>query len=114
AARTYGAQEMTSGGYYDICDTTSCQVYGGVAAETPATNRAVRNTKSKILTYNGTPAFTQFSSSSGGYTAKGSKPYLKAVKDPWDGWSGNPNHNWTKKVKRSTIESKYPGIGKLK
>ena len=29
------------GGYYDICDTTSCQVYGGAAAETSTTNDAV-------------------------------------------------------------------------
>ena len=114
AARTYAVQEMRPGRYYDICDTTACQVYGGASAETSATNSAVTKTKGDILTYNGEPAFTQFSSSSGGFTAKGSKPYLKAVKDPWDNWSGNANHNWTKSVKRSTIQSKYPGIGKLK
>src|SRR5699024_8436690 len=114
AARTYAVQEMRPGRYYDICDTTACQVYGGVSAETSATNNAVTKTKGDILTYNGEPAFTQFSSSSGGFTAKGSKPYLKAVKDPWDNWSGNANHHWTKSVKRSTIQSKYPGIGKLK
>ena len=56
--------------HYDICDTTSCQVYGGVDAETAATDSAIAATAGKILTYDGKPAFTQFSSSSGGYTRR--------------------------------------------
>jgi len=114
AARTYGVRGLNSSNYYDMCDTTSCQVYGGVAAETAATDAAVAGTKGKILTYNGSAAFTQFSSSSGGYTNKGSQPYLKPISDPWDGWSGNKNHAWTISVKASTIEKKYPTIGTLK
>ena len=114
AARTYGARTMGSGGYYDICDTTSCQVYGGVSAETDATDAAIKATAGKILTYDGKPALAQFSSSSGGYTNTGSQPYLKAVSDGWDGWSGNKNHDWTISVKASTIEKKYSSIGTLK
>ncbi len=114
AARTYGARSMGSSRHYDICDTTSCQVYGGAGAETSATDRAVEATSGKILTYGGKPAFTQFSSSSGGYSSKGSQPYLKAVKDSWDDWSGNPNHDWTKSVSASTIQKKYPAIGTLR
>lgn len=113
AARTYGVRAITSKRYYDICDTTSCQVYGGVASESNNTDAAVRGTAGRILTYKGSPAFTQFSSSSGGYTARGSMPYLIAKSDPWDNWSGNPVHNWTKTVSASTIERKYPSLGKL-
>ncbi len=114
AARTYGARSMGTSRYYDICDTTSCQVYGGADAETAATDKAVEATAGKILTYGGKPALAQFSSSSGGYSSAGSEAYLKAVSDPWDGWSGNANHSWTKSVSASTIQSKYPAIGTLK
>jgi len=114
AARTYGAQAMRGTGYYDICDTTSCQVYGGVDAERSTTDAAITATKGKILTYDGSPALAQFSSSSGGYTNQGSKPYLKPVSDSWDGWSGNANHSWSISVKASTIEKKYTSIGTLK
>ena len=114
AARTYGARAITSSRHYDICDTTSCQVYGGADAETSATDKAVAATAGKILTHDGKPALAQFSSSSGGYSSPGSEPYLKAVKDSWDDWSGNANHDWTKSVSASTIQSKYSSIGTLK
>ncbi|TXJ04696.1 MAG: SpoIID/LytB domain-containing protein [Aeromicrobium sp.] len=114
AARTYGVRSIEGNGAYDICDTTSCQVYGGVSAETANSNKAVDATKGKILTYGGKPAFTQFSSSSGGWTNKGSQPYLVPVRDDWDNFSGNKVHNWTLTVKASTIEKKYSSIGTLK
>ena len=116
AARTYAAYErahpLTS--RYQICDTTSCQVYGGRSAEHPASNRAVDATKGEIRSYRGDPAFTQFSSSSGGWTSAGSVPYLVAQKDPYDGWSGNPNHTWAVRVTDSRIESAFPQIGDLR
>lgn len=111
AARTYGARTMGSSGWYDICDTTSCQVYGGMSAETSRSNEAVSQTRGKVLTYGGKLAFTQFSASSGGYTNKGSQPYLKAVSDEWDGVSSNANHSWSIKVPVSRIRSAYPSIG---
>ncbi|MEJ7636222.1 SpoIID/LytB domain-containing protein [Aeromicrobium sp.] len=114
AARTYGVRAITSSRYYDICNTTACQVYGGVSRETATTDTAVRSTAGKILTYAGKPALTQFSSSSGGFSATGSQPYLKAVSDSYDNWSGNPHHSWTKTVAASTIERAYPSIGTLK
>ena len=109
AARTYGVRAITSRRYYDICDTTSCQVYRGVSAETTNTNNAIKATAGKILTYNNVPAFTQFSSSSGGYSALGSQPYLKAKTDAYD-----PALVWTKSVSASTLEKKYTTIGTLK
>ncbi|WP_332661753.1 SpoIID/LytB domain-containing protein [Aeromicrobium sp.] len=114
AARTYGVRSISSTRYYDICSTTACQVYGGVSRETANTNAAVSATNGKVLRYDGKPAFTQFSSSSGGYTSPGSQPYLKAVSDTWDNWSGNANHTWTKSVSAATIEKAYPAIGTLK
>ncbi len=115
AARTYAAwsRAQTAGRYYQICDTTSCQVYGGYDAEDPRSNAAVDATAREILTYQGRPAFTQFSSSSGGWTAAGSVPYLPAEEDPYDGFTGNPMHDWTAKVDATKLERAYPAIGSL-
>ena len=114
AARTYGVRSIKSSGYYDICDTTACQVYGGASRETSQTDAAIAGTNGKILTYGGTPAFTQFSSSTGGYSATGSQPYLKAVSDPYDTPSVNPNHTWKLTVAASKLEKAYSSIGTLK
>lgn len=116
AARTYAAQQRRAhrSGHYQICDTTACQVYRGLDAETSATNRAVRATHHKIRTYDGEPAFTQFSSSSGGWTSYGGYPYLPTRRDRWDGWSGNPVHTWKTRVTKSQIQRAFPRIGKLK
>ena len=116
AARTYAAFERAdhTTASYDLCDTTSCQVYGGVAAEYVATDAAVEATAHRILTSGGEPAFTQFGSSSGGYTSAGSQSYLRAVADPYDGWSGNPVHDWSTTITDRTLEAVRPAIGDLR
>ena len=43
------------------------------------------------MIYQGQPAFTQFSSSNGGYSSAGSQPYLVAQPDPYEASSDNPN-----------------------
>jgi len=116
AARTYAtwSRNQNRSRYYQICDTTSCQVYGGVNGEDSRSNTAIVATTRQILTYGGQPAFTQFSSSSGGWTAKGGAPYLPAQQDPYDGWSGNSMHTWSTTVSASTLERKYPRLGTLR
>jgi SpoIID/LytB domain protein len=113
AARTYAAFERQHplSSDYQICDTSSCQVYGGASAEVAASNAAVRATHHQVLTSAGKPAFTQFSASNGGWTVNGGEPYLPAQRDPWDPWSGNPYAHWTVRVAATTIERAYPGIG---
>lgn len=115
AARTYAwwSRAQFPSRYYQICDTTSCQVYKGYAGEYSASNAAVDATKGQILTYAGKPAFTQFSASSGGQTSDGGQPYLVSKTDPYDAWSGNYVHDWTVKVNESTLEKRYPAIGDL-
>ena len=116
AARTYGVWDRAEdpSDYAHICDTTSCQVYKGVAGEHPLGDDAVEATAGQVLRHDGEPAFTQFSASSGGWTSAGSMPYLVAKKDPYDGWSGNPVHRWSTTLKASTIAGAYPSIGKLR
>ena len=115
AARTYAAYYMVhdASRYYQICDTTACQVYGGVGSETTATDEAVAATAGDVVDWRGSPAFTQFASSDGGWTSDGGEPYLVAQKDPYDGWSGNPVHSWSLSVSASTFQRAYPSIGQL-
>ena len=41
-------------------------------------------------------------------------PYLVAKPDPYDGWSGNPNHTWSTKVTDTRIENAFPRLGNLR
>jgi SpoIID/LytB domain protein len=106
-------------GYYHPCDTSRCQVYRGYAGEWPSTNAAVGATSGRILTYQGAPAFTQFSSSSGGWTSTGSQPYLVAQPDVYDKpvdpalKIGDPHFTWTRTVGIAALEKARPSIGKL-
>ncbi len=110
AARSYAtwSRSQYPDRYYQICDTTSCQVYGGVSAEDPRSNAAVSATDRRILTYGGKPAFTQFSASSGGWTSAGSVPYLVAKADPYDDFAGNTVHDWSLSFPASRIERAFP------
>ena len=100
AARTY-AITTSRGGDFDQYPDTRSQVYGGVAAETPATNAAVADTRGQVVTYQGQPVVTYFFSTSGGRTENVEntslgtepKPWLKSVDDPYDDVS--PRHRWT-------------------
>ncbi|MET0929089.1 MAG: SpoIID/LytB domain-containing protein, partial [Aeromicrobium sp.] len=114
AARTYGVRSLAPSRYYDICSTTACQVYGGASRETTTTDAAARATNGQYVAYQGVPALTQFSSSSGGRTSAGSQPYLVAAADPYDGWAGNANHDWSTTVAAGTIQKAYPAIGTLR
>jgi stage II sporulation protein D len=115
AARTYALRLRAANNsrYYQICDTTSCQVYGGADREDNRADRAVKAVAGKVLKHNGAFALTMFSSSNGGFSASGGLPYLRAQRDTWDGWGGNPVHTWKKTIKARTIESAYPAIGRL-
>ncbi len=115
AARTYAtwSRSQYPTRYYQICDTSYCQVYGGQGAEDPRSNAAVTATARQILTYGGAPAFTQFSSSSGGWTSAGSVPYLAANADPYDDYDGNPVHAWTLALSARAVERAYPRVGTL-
>jgi stage II sporulation protein D len=114
AARSYAVRLRDFGGYsgYDICDTTACQVYGGVGRETSGGNAAVRATAGTIVTYRGKVALTQFASSNGGYSARGDFPYLAAHRDPYDGVI--KSQAWTRVISASSISRAWPSVGTVK
>ena len=121
AARSYAFAERRSE-WAQTCDTQSCQVYGGRATQGPAgtftdlevdtTNQAVDDTRGQIrvFTANGSVARTEFSSSTGGYTAGGVFP---AVPDDGDAVDSNPSATWTAKIPVSVLEAARPEIGSL-
>ncbi len=116
AARTYASYEALHprASHYQIRDTSSCQVYGGFDDEHEASNAAVDATAGVILTFDGEPAFTQFASSSGGWTSANQFSYLPAKEDPYDDWSGNPVHDWKFSVTIARLENLWPRVGNLK
>src|SRR4029077_12840758 len=64
AARSYAVSQLRPSSWYDLVPTTADQVYGGVAAERPRSDHAVYATLGQVLTYDGNPARTYYSSSS--------------------------------------------------
>lgn len=123
AARTYASYERRQSGNkaWQTCDTTQCQVYSGFKSfdssgrltathEAGTTDAAVRATANQVRHYGGAPAFTQFGSSNGGWTAPGGQPYLVARADAWDG-VGNPVHAWSVRVTSAQLRTAFPTIG---
>lgn len=120
AARTYALFERAAraGSYYDICDTTACQVYGGLGATATASNAAVAATKGVYLSYGARPAFTQFSASNGGWESYGGYPYLPSKLDPYTPTAEQVygrSYSWSKPtISVTPLENAYPSIGALR
>jgi len=116
AARTYAQyhrqRSRAAGIGYDLCDTTSCQVYGGRGDEVATTNRAVRATSGTIRTWHGDPIIAEFSSSNGGQTAGTAIPYQRFKRDRFDRYDGNPNRSWTSSVPGGRVANAW-GLGRL-
>ena len=121
AARTYALVENRYT-YARTCDTDSCQVYGAAARrasatdaivvlETATTDTAITATSGIVLhKADGTLAFTQFNSASGGFTSGANFP---AVEDLGDAVASNPHFRWTTTLQRTDLEAAYPAVGVL-
>ena len=96
---------------FDVCTTSACQSYKGVAGEYPVTNQSVDETKGEILYYNNSPIVGYYFANSGGHTLNSEDvwyeraPYLRAVQDEF-----SPEYKWTYKVNRNELGRKL-GIG---
>ncbi|MFW8627137.1 SpoIID/LytB domain-containing protein [Deinococcus sp. ME38] len=108
-ARTYVAARVNPAAPYDTCATQSCQVYGGVPAEKPATDAAVTATRAQVVAFGSKAASTYFSSDSGGFTASSAEvwgsevPYLTARPDPFS--AGGPRARWRLEVPLSQVQA---------
>ena len=100
AARSYAVTTSKAGDGFDQYADVRSQVYGGVAAEKPTTDEAVKLTQGEVVTYEGAPVTTYFFSTSGGKTedventplGNAPVPWLKSVDDPYD--DASPRHRW--------------------
>jgi SpoIID/LytB domain protein len=96
---------------FDLYSSTMSQVYKGNTRELSPRNgpwlQAVADTAGQVLTYNGTPALTLFTTSGGGYTEnsgyayKEQHPYLVATEDPFT--AGDPYTPWTRTYSVSAL-----------
>ncbi|MEP7019606.1 MAG: SpoIID/LytB domain-containing protein [Pseudonocardiales bacterium] len=121
AARSYGrnAVESHGGQSWDICDTTQCQVYGGMTRYDRAGAvlwtedlAALSGNANQVLRYGGRTIFAQFSASNGGWTVDGGQPYLIARADNYDNAaSGDPYLSYTQQVPVASIAGHY-GLAK--
>lgn len=125
AARSYARWQRTEepGSWYDTCDSTRCQVFTGIADYTaagafvrryehPASDAAVAATAGRLLVHAGTPVFAQFGSANGGWTVRGSRPYLRAFEDPYDGVVSGSPHTWRSSLSAAGVAAAYPRVGR--
>ena len=116
ASRTY-ALKQKGNPIYDIDSTQKNQVYNGLESRTYKTVRAVRSTRSLVLTYKNKLINALFHSSSGGMTEnsqdvwKNEYPYLSSVRD-FD--RNNPKLQWKKKFSSGELQKLFPEIGGIK
>lgn len=88
-ARTYTLSHMDTHKKegYDLCSTSHCQVYGGMAGEQPLSTEAVYETEGLVITFEGKIASqTLYHSTCGGHTENNENvfltdpiPYLRGV-----------------------------------
>jgi peptidoglycan hydrolase-like amidase len=88
AARTYTLRNLGEfeGEGFDICATPRCQVYRGIAAEHPLSDRAIAETAGQVLLWRGELVDARYSATCGGHTEDvrtvfplEDAPYLRGV-----------------------------------
>ncbi|MCK9218310.1 MAG: SpoIID/LytB domain-containing protein [Firmicutes bacterium] len=95
---------------FDLCNTQHCQVYKGYDVEETSTNKAVDETKGRLLFYKDELVQTYYHSSSGGHTENSENvwnealPYIKGVDDRYG--LGSPNDEWIAELEKPVIEEK--------
>lgn len=118
AARTYALHELNldpaiataaRGVGAQICATDACQVYAGMAKERNAESaeafgnwaEAVKQTQGQVILFQNAPISAKYSSSNGGRSISGGRPYLKVFDDPDDRYS--PLHRWRSQLLNTDV-----------
>ncbi|MDR1581150.1 MAG: SpoIID/LytB domain-containing protein [Synergistaceae bacterium] len=122
-ARTYAVRNRGRFGKrgYDFDTGENSQVYRGVNAEDPRTDKAVLDTAGMVLTWNGSPADIYYHSDSGGATADAAdvwgsaRPYLRVQREAVQYTS--PNSTWnttlTEAQMTSILSKMKQNVGKV-
>lgn len=118
AARTYAIykRENERNGIYDVGNTTTWQVYKGVASESPGTQAAVNATAGQVLTYKNQVILSVFHACSGGHTENVEDvwsqplPYLRGVPD-YD--QDVQACQWVKTISSEELNQRIAGVGNV-
>lgn len=119
-ARTYAlTQTRHRWQGFDVCTTTDCQVYQGLATSNELTERAVDETAGVCLYYNGRPVEAFYYSSNGGASEDAKNVwgeevgYLKGKEDPYESHVAPriSNYNWTATFTKSELTSRLKEWG---
>jgi len=116
-SRTYVMNNLGKYGKkgYDLSSDVFSQMYRGVEAEHPETNRAVKETSGMVLTYKGKLAKAYFHSSCGGYTENIQKvwgnavDFMKGITCPY--CKDSPRYHWEKNIEPEFIQSRLAKAG---
>lgn len=113
AARSYGAwyMEHPRATTYDICDTTACQVFRGLTAETPNTLAGVKASAGNVVAVGGSPVRAEFGSSNGGQIVGTDLDFQVAKPDRWEPLLTPSTYMWRANLTASRIQSTWPSIG---
>jgi stage II sporulation protein D len=115
ASRTYALTAHAGGSKFDVYADTRSQVYRGVAAQTPQTDAAVKDTAGQIVTYAGRPAITYFFASSGGRTENVEDSFIGSEPQPWlrgvvDQYENGDEHTWKASLSFAAAAAKLRGL----
>lgn len=117
ASRTYTLYNINKhrGEGFNLCDTTHCQVYGGMEGEHERTSRAVEETYGLVAQYNGQIIDSVYHSNSGGRTRDseevwgGYLPYLRGVDDPFS--EGVTSSTWSFSISANDLYQRLRNNG---
>lgn len=94
----------------DVCNTTHCQVYFGVKAESASVDKAIKDTRGYILTYNTKPISALYHATCGGMTSNNEEvwggnpePFLRRV--PCNFCEKGSKYRWTKEIPMSEMRT---------
>jgi len=116
-ARTYALyqSQVNKAKDYDMTSDVYSQVYGGRFSERWRTDRAIRATKNKVLTYKGSIFSTYYHATCGGHTENASNLWNVDL-SPLEGSKctfcrRSPHYDWKKEMSLLDIESKLKSSG---
>ncbi|MBR4150960.1 MAG: SpoIID/LytB domain-containing protein [Firmicutes bacterium] len=98
---------------FDVCTTTHCQVYSGMAGEHLKTTEACQATAGKVISYNGKVATAYYHDNNFGYTMSadeywgGSNGWCQSVRDPY-----SKPYEWKTDFTFEELETRLKNRGK--
>ena len=119
-ARTYAAMQTRHRSQgFDVCTTTDCQVYQGLASANDQTDRAVDETAGVYMYYKGKYAEAYYYSSNGGATEDAKNVwndeigYLRGKLDPYEERVASriSGYKWTTRFTKSELTAKLRARG---